>query len=71
MNDNTDLRLITLESRVAHHERMAEEISEVVARQALTIDALVGQVRMLKERLAEMSAGWPRASQDELPPPHY
>ena len=71
VGDDIELRLIALESRFCHQERMAEEMSDVVARQARTIDGLTAQVRVLQERLAEILAGWPRSPQDESPPPHY
>ncbi|HIJ62263.1 MAG TPA: SlyX family protein [Rhodospirillaceae bacterium] len=64
-------RLVALETRLAHHERMAEEISEVLSRQTKTIDALVAQVRLLQDRLADMAEEWRRSPQDDRPPPHY
>ncbi len=67
----TEQRLIALESRLSHHERLAEELSEVVAQQARTIDLLKAQVRHLRERLSEVAEGWSRSSQDDKPPPHY
>ena len=63
-------RLTELESRLAHHERMAEELSDVLFRQGRTIDLLVAEVRRLKLRLAEVDVG-PRSPQDDKPPPHY
>jgi SlyX protein len=71
MSDDTDQRLVNLEAKLSHHERMAEELSEVVAYQAQTIDTLTTQVRVLQERLAEIAAGWSRSPQDDKPPPHY
>ncbi len=50
---------------------MAEELSEVVARQALTIDVLTAQIRRLTGRMAEIAEGWSRSPQDDKPPPHY
>jgi len=66
-----DQRLIALESRLSHHERMAEEMSDMVARQGRQIDSLVAQVRLLKERLADATAEWSKSPQDDKPPPHY
>lgn len=42
-----------LESRLAHLERLAEDLSEVVARQAREIDLLTRRVEMLLRREAE------------------
>jgi len=64
-------RLTELETRLAHHERMAEELSSVMFEQGRTIDLLTLQVRRLRERVAELEAGPQRAPQDEAPPPHY
>ncbi len=71
MSDDLDRRLVALESRLAHHERMAEEMSEVIAEQARAIDLLTAQLRDLRERLGEAEAGWSRSPQDDRPPPHY
>jgi len=70
-NDETNRRLVALESRLSHHEVMAEDLSEVVAEQARAIDILVAEVRRLRERLGEAEAGLRGSPQDDKPPPHY
>lgn len=64
-------RIVELEMRLAHHELMAEEVSEVLARQASTIDILELRLRRLTDRLKETEAGWDRSPNDDRPPPHY
>ncbi|KAA0678903.1 SlyX family protein [Azospirillum brasilense] len=64
-------RLTELETRLAHHERMAEEMSAVLFEQGRTIDLMTVQMRRLRDRVAELESGMPRAPQDEPPPPHY
>lgn len=71
MDETLERRLIELESRVAHHERMAEDLSSVIADQGRTIDMLNERVRRLIGRLRELEAGWERSPQDDKPPPHY
>jgi SlyX protein len=71
MDDVVENRLIELEMRIAHHERMAEELSSVIADQGRTIDMLTERVRRLVERTRELEAGWDRSPQDDKPPPHY
>jgi SlyX protein len=71
MQDPIDARVTELESRLAHHERMAEEMSSVLFEQGRAIDRLTIHVRHLKERLAELEAGHARSPQDDRPPPHY
>ncbi len=70
MADSLDERLVELESRLAHHERIREDLSQVVAEQARTIDSLTLQVRRLSERLLEVEFGV-RQVLPEKPPPHY
>jgi len=71
MSEALEQRLVELESRVAHHERMAEELSQVLNDQGRTIDMLMVQVRRLTDRVREAEAGWDRSPQDDKPPPHY
>ena len=71
MTRDTEARLIELESRVAHYERMAEELSTVLTEQGKTVELLTRQVRHLKDRLRDLEAGWERSPQDDKPPPHW
>jgi SlyX protein len=72
MAEALESRIVELERRLALHERMAEELSSVVAEQARTIDALTFRVRKLLERLQTVEAvAWDRSPQDDKPPPHY
>jgi SlyX protein len=72
MTEILEPRIVELERRLALHERMAEELSAVVAEQGHTIDALTLRVRKLLERLQTVEAvAWDRSPQDDKPPPHY
>ncbi|MBP2229167.1 SlyX protein [Azospirillum agricola] len=71
MDAALEQRLTDLESRLAHHERMAEEMSEVMFRQGQTIDRLTLHIRQMRDRLAEVESGGGRSPQDDRPPPHY
>jgi len=70
-DDARDQRLIALEIRMAHYERVAEELSDVLVDQSRTIDLLTAQLHRLRERMAEMAASPERSPQDDRPPPHY
>ena len=71
MPDHLERRIIDLEIRLTHQQIMLEEVSDVIARQAETIDNLTHKLRRLQERVAEMAAGWQASHQDDKPPPHY
>ena len=71
MEENLQDRITDLESRLAHHERMAEELSSELYRQSQLIDRLMNHVRMLRDRMIEVESGPNRSPQDERPPPHY
>lgn len=72
MNSLPEDRLIALESRLAHFERMADDLSDVVAEQTQRIDLLTQQIRRLRDRVRELESGaTTRSPQDDKPPPHY
>lgn len=67
---SNDSRLTDLEIRIAHQDRTIEELSDVVAAQARSIDMLMERVRRLTERIRELEA-WRPSPADDKPPPHY
>lgn len=69
--DSLTQRLIDIEQRLAHSERVSEDLSAIVARQAAEIDLLNRKVEVLGGRLKEASAQWEASPQDSKPPPHY
>ena len=61
-----------LETRLAHLERLCEELNEVVANQANEIDRLTQQVALLMRREAEREAdGGGGVILGDERPPHY
>ena len=71
MTEDPQSRLTDLETRLAHHERMAEDMSAVITEQGQAIDGLTLQVRRLTDRIAELEAGGAGSPPDDQPPPHY
>jgi SlyX protein len=71
MDNTLENRLIALETRLAHHERMTDEMSDVLATQQRTIDHLNAQLRRLGDRMQDVESGFDRSPQDDKPPPHY
>jgi len=62
----------TLEEKIAHLERMTQDLSDVVARQAGEIDVLTRRVEMLMRREAEREADAPGGVVlGNERPPHY
>jgi uncharacterized coiled-coil protein SlyX len=64
---SVDRRLVELEERAAHYEKLADELSGVLHRQQREIDALVREVQSLRQQVAILSGS------DAGPekPPHY
>ena len=60
-----------LEERIAHLERILEDLSDVVARQAGEIAALERRVGMLAERALEAEAQGGAAPPADRRPPHW
>ena len=71
MDETLEQRLIELETRIAHHERMAEDLSSVIAEQGRTIDLMAERLRRMIGRMRELEQGWERSPQDDKPPPQY
>lgn len=67
--DDAEHRLNELEQRLAHHERMADELSAVLIEQQRTIDLLRAQALHLRDRIGALERE--RSQQDDKPPPHY
>lgn len=59
------------EERIAHLIRTVDDLSEVVARQAVEIDRLNRRVQMLMEREAEREASGGTIPLADERPPHW
>ncbi len=58
-------RVVDLEHRYMHSEKMLDELSDVLAAQQRTIDRLEAEISAMRERFAGMAPG------PNEPPPHY
>ena len=67
----TQSRLEALEIHAAEQERMLQELSDTIADQWRTIDALRRELDGFKRRLAEAEAQLDGAQPPDPPPPHY
>jgi SlyX protein len=60
-----------LEEKVAHLTRAVEDLSDVVARQAVELDKLIRLTRLLAEREAEREAMGLEGPAANQKPPHW
>ncbi len=69
--DSLTQRLLDIEHRLAHSERMTEDLSAIVAKQAAEIAMLNQKIAVLTQRLKESGGSWEPSPRDSEPPPHY
>ena len=63
-------RLIDLEVKAAYAEDQIDQLSDQIYRQQQQIELLLGELRLMRERLPEVGTTAPRNLRDEIPP-HY
>ena len=72
MNEaETVSRIVALEVRVAHQDRVIEDLNALVTEQWKQIDALAKQVERMADRLRRVEDNVPAPDAPEPPPPHY
>ncbi len=64
-------KLQAAEERIAHLQRMVEDLSDVVARQDATLRALSRRVGLLMEREAERELAEGQIPLSDQRPPHW
>lgn len=69
-SDATQTRLTELEIKVSYTEHQLEQLDAVVIRQQRQIDALIAELRRLREAGQTETQPGQRSLRDELPP-HY
>jgi len=63
-------RIDTLETRIAHQDRMLDDINATITDQWKRIESLTRQIARLDEQLQDVrDSGGPAGEQE--PPPHY
>lgn len=63
-------RLVDLEVKAAYAEDQIDQLSDQIYRQQQQIDLLLGELRLMRERLPEVGTTAPRNLRDDIPP-HY
>jgi len=69
-NNDHEQRLTNLEVKAAFSEDQLDQLDQVIVRQQQQIDALIHEVRSLRDRQPEAGQAVMRQPQDDLPP-HY
>jgi SlyX protein len=64
-------RLIELEIRSTHQERIIEELNEIVCRQEQAIERLERDLSLLREQVQQLQPSMNATIDEEEPPPHY
>lgn len=64
-------RLDELEARYTLQQDQIEQLSQVVWEQQRSLDALVAEVRRLRERLQGLGGSSPLTGAEDEKPPHY
>ncbi|WP_027994613.1 SlyX family protein [Simplicispira psychrophila] len=67
---DTDQRLTELEIKASYSEDLLEQLNMALYRQQLQIDALLQELKQMRQQQSYSSGGTPRNLRDELPP-HY
>ena len=65
-----EARLMDLEVKASYTDDLLEQLNMTIYRQQQQIDALINEVRQLRQQVPEAGQGAPRNLRDELPP-HY
>ena len=68
---DADSRLTEMEIALAHHERLTEELSEIVRAQADRLDALERKLALVVARIAEVESGDSAPLSPDVRPPHW
>lgn len=71
MSDEQAERLNRLEEALAHHEAMANDLSDELAKQWQTIEGMSRRIKELEEKIESMRAAADSPDTGDQPPPHY
>ena len=68
--EQLEARIMELEVKASYTDDLLEELNMAIYRQQQQIDALLNEVRQLRQQVPEGGQAVPRNLRDELPP-HY
>ncbi len=68
--EQLEARIMELEVKASYTDDLLEELNMAIYRQQQQIDALMNEVRQLRQQVPEGGQAAPRNLRDELPP-HY
>lgn len=67
----SEMRLVDIESKLAHQEHLLLELNDVVTRQQATITQLEDLCNALLDRVRSIAEAMPEPGDDDERPPHY
>jgi len=68
---DTSARIEALEVRIAHQDRIIQDLNKSVTDQWKQIDGLARRVERMADRLQRLEDDAPSSDAPEPPPPHY
>lgn len=71
MSDDLATRINQLEEALAHHEVLVHDLSDEMAKQWQTIEAMARRIKELEEKIASQIPAGEAPQSGEPPPPHY
>ena len=71
MSEQTEARLIELESRVAFQDDALRKLDELATEQAQQLFKMSQELKALQEQFKALAPSLLTKQEDEAPPPHY
>ncbi|MDG6897465.1 SlyX protein [Actinobacillus delphinicola] len=71
MENNLEIRVTELETKIAFQEKTIEELNDVMVQQQFMLDKMQRQLRHLADKLKGVQSSNIASLAEETPPPHY
>ncbi len=71
MENDLEIRVTELETKIAFQEKTIEELNDVIVHQQFMLDKMQRQLRHLADKLKGVQSSNIASLAEETPPPHY
>ncbi len=71
MENDLEIRVTELETKIAFQEKTIEELNDVMVQQQFMLDKMQRQLRHLADKLKGVQSSNIASLAEETPPPHY